>query len=350
MAPPPPPPGFDNSQSQSRLGKSPHANIATRANSSSIPPPSSWPNRNLSRSQTHPAGKGSSRLAPDRYGNEIPLNAKWTKISRELVSLEVLERAGVRYEARPDFVAVLGQLTPSEMAQLARQSALCRAARLDSSSPPKQSGRQQSWRPRTDSSTSYTSTDDDGDKHGQKESQMSKNDKYPYIVSPPEPMSSSSTVMPKPILKNRNENHVRFDPEPHEIDKPTAHAAQSSQAGRQDRKDRIKGSGTVSGTSSTHHNHHHNNSNHHHHHHSQKPPPQQQRRAPRQHTQQQQPPARHRDKEKARGDEGDAQRPQPRERRTDRSKKRWGETIGAVGIGGAAASLLGVLVEAAGTK
>lgn len=70
-----------------------------------------------------------SHLAPDRYGKEIPLDAQWTRIKRTLVSPEVLERAGVRYEARPDYVAVLGRLTREQIAEYARQSAECRAAR-----------------------------------------------------------------------------------------------------------------------------------------------------------------------------------------------------------------------------
>ena len=43
----------------------------------------------------------SSRLAPDSYGNDIPMEAQWTKVRRSLLSLEVLDRAGLRYEARP---------------------------------------------------------------------------------------------------------------------------------------------------------------------------------------------------------------------------------------------------------
>ncbi len=39
------------------------------------------------------------RLAPDEYGNEIPPDAKWTKINRRLVSPEVLDQDRRRYEA-----------------------------------------------------------------------------------------------------------------------------------------------------------------------------------------------------------------------------------------------------------
>jgi len=40
-----------------------------------------------------------SYLAPDEKGNPIPSDAKWTKINRRLVSLEVLNQDGKRYEA-----------------------------------------------------------------------------------------------------------------------------------------------------------------------------------------------------------------------------------------------------------
>lgn len=39
------------------------------------------------------------RLAPDSQGNEIPPDAKWTKINRRLVSPEVLDQDRRRYEA-----------------------------------------------------------------------------------------------------------------------------------------------------------------------------------------------------------------------------------------------------------
>lgn len=42
---------------------------------------------------------GSLSLPPDSRGNPIPLDAKWTKIKRSLVSLEVLDQDGHRYEA-----------------------------------------------------------------------------------------------------------------------------------------------------------------------------------------------------------------------------------------------------------
>lgn len=43
------------------------------------------------------------RLAPDAQGNEIPPDARWTKISRRLVSPEVLDQDRRRYEAYVPF-------------------------------------------------------------------------------------------------------------------------------------------------------------------------------------------------------------------------------------------------------
>jgi hypothetical protein len=41
----------------------------------------------------------SSILAPDSQGNAIPLDAKWTRVKRELISTEVLDQDNRRYEA-----------------------------------------------------------------------------------------------------------------------------------------------------------------------------------------------------------------------------------------------------------
>jgi len=71
----------------------------------------------------------SVRLAPDPYGNHIPSDAKWTRIKRSLVSPEVLDRDGRRYEARPDFVAVLGILSRQEIEDYAARTLAIRDAR-----------------------------------------------------------------------------------------------------------------------------------------------------------------------------------------------------------------------------
>ncbi|KAI0156735.1 hypothetical protein GGR52DRAFT_566158 [Hypoxylon sp. FL1284] len=80
------------------------------------------------------ASQRSTRLAPDSRGRDIPLDAKWTRIPRRLVSPEVLASAGVRYEARPDFVAVLGALSRDEVADFAHRTAQVRNARRRRSS------------------------------------------------------------------------------------------------------------------------------------------------------------------------------------------------------------------------
>ena len=57
------------------------------------------------------------------------MEATWTKIKRSLVSPQVLEEVGVRYEARPTFVAVLGVLPKEKVSELARKTAEVRASR-----------------------------------------------------------------------------------------------------------------------------------------------------------------------------------------------------------------------------
>lgn len=48
---------------------------------------------------TNPFPIGANKLAPDQNGREIPPDAQWTKIKRSVVSPEVLQQDGRRYEA-----------------------------------------------------------------------------------------------------------------------------------------------------------------------------------------------------------------------------------------------------------
>jgi hypothetical protein len=68
-------------------------------------------------------------------GRGRPAYTRWTQIDRRLVSPEVLERAGVRYEARPAFVAVLGVLGRAEMEEYERRSAEVRRSRIAGAAP-----------------------------------------------------------------------------------------------------------------------------------------------------------------------------------------------------------------------
>jgi hypothetical protein len=61
-----------------------------------IPIPIPQPNP---RTSSTPQRTPTFRLAPDEHGNEIPPDAKWTKINRRLVSPEVLDQDHLRYEA-----------------------------------------------------------------------------------------------------------------------------------------------------------------------------------------------------------------------------------------------------------
>ncbi|KAF9878032.1 hypothetical protein CkaCkLH20_04608 [Colletotrichum karsti] len=282
----------------------------------------------------------SSRLAPDRYGMNIPLEAQWTRIRRALVSPEILERAGVRYEARPDYVAVLGVLTREEITKYARLSAEARAARSRNrpnanganSSPPSQRRRGDS-RGATSSSDDvlWDSSDASSDSNYDNKPRKREDGKY-FIVPPPSDRekgtSPAATVQPKPILKNKNENRVHFDPEPHEVD--------ATPRSYRDDRDRDRG--------------------------GDRRPRRPSRREHRDHD-------RDRDRERDYRDRDRGERDYHRDHRSDRDrdhyprrghhrdradrdsrrdkKKAWGETLGAVGIGGAAASLLSVLTEAA---
>ncbi|KAF5879089.1 uncharacterized protein Bfra_006293 [Botrytis fragariae] len=70
-----------------------------------------------------------SKIAPDSSGHEIPQDAKWTKVKRSLISPEVLMKDGRRFEARPEFVAILGILTKEEIQQYAERSHVLREER-----------------------------------------------------------------------------------------------------------------------------------------------------------------------------------------------------------------------------
>lgn len=268
------------------------------------------------------------------------MNAQWTKINRDIVSPEVLQRAGVRYEARPTYVAILGRLSREQIADFARQSADCRAARAMRQRPQKRDQKaddQPYGHQRTDSKSSHEdedesdlfdesdTTDSDDDRTSEKGTKS-----YPYIVSPPDKTSPAATVMPKSILKNRNENHVRFGPEPREFsrspnsfrderDSRRSPDQRRSQGHRErDRDGRSsnnyyysRGGSGDSGSADRH-----------------------------------RPRSYYDDREHSRYNRRPSHRDEQREKRNSK-KKAWGQTLGAVGLGGAAVSLLSVLAEAA---
>lgn len=279
-----------------------------------------------------------TRLGPDRYGKEIPSDAQWTKIRRSLVSPEVLERAGVRYEARPEYVAVLGRLSREEITEYARQSAdarAARAARFGRGPPPRRYSRHA-----RDREDSKSSRDDEYDENAISDSSDEtdfevderKTKSYPIIIDPPEKnkTSPSSTVLPKPILKNKNENHVRFDPEPYEVDPRASHRDRSSH-----REHRRRDESSRHRKDSNSHRRYSDSTG--------------DRRRDRNDDYYYSGSSSRRHHRSDRSDRGDRRGSRRDERDRDRSskKKAWGETLGAVGIGGAAAGLLGVLAEAA---
>ncbi|ESZ96134.1 hypothetical protein SBOR_3485 [Sclerotinia borealis F-4128] len=118
-----------------------------------------------------------TRLAPDSYGNEIPPDAKWTKVKRSLISPEVLNQDGRR---RPDFVAILGILTREEIQDYVSRSHVLREERWRrhhqaSIGPQQRSRRERTSRTRRNSSSSDssscssdTTSDSDNDKRRSK--------------------------------------------------------------------------------------------------------------------------------------------------------------------------------------
>lgn len=325
------------SPSTSLLGSSPqYAPLPTYSSINSPPP---------AYAQAHASQRAPMRLAPDRHGRDIGMGAQWTRIPRHLVSPEVLEKAGVRYEARPTYVAILGRLSREEVKEFARRSADCRAARSMRQSPPRKSATQS--HERNDSRSSNEEDDDDSTLFDSGDSTDADDDKtsdkgtkgYPYIVSPPERErgSPSSTVQPKSILKNKNTNHVHFGRNPYEVESKSPRSLKDDR----DRKEPPRRSRDHRSSETSHHRRDRDEDG-----------------------------ARYResrdrhDRERRRYDDRDRDRDRDhysrRRHRDDRyyddrrgrdqrrsKKKAWGETLGAVGVGGAAVSLLGVLAQAA---
>lgn len=361
----------------------------------SIPPASAPAASTLPPPPTGGTPQRTSRLAPDSKGSEIPLEAKWTRIKRTLVSPEVLENAGLRYEARPDFVAVLGVLSKDQIAYFARKSAEVRATRArgysgsartipvpapvdekrsrGKNSPPlRHSEATASDDERSVSSSAlWDESDDEASEDGpargsttdkyipreyrrqhrqqQEQRRRARHDSatagiheeptdassngsgtrvYPVIVSPPSASttSPSATVAPKPILKNRNENRVHFDESgPFEMSPAEAERERERRERRERRREserRRKGDRERERDRDRDHDRekHRERDRDRDHHHSSS------------HT------TRHR---------GEREREESARDKRRVRKSVWGETLGAVGIGGAAASLLSVLTEAA---
>lgn len=411
----PPLPGYGSPTASTLTPPPPYASPASHG-AAPIPFPSSAPPSSAPGFPPPPTSaprpQRYSRLAPDSVGNEIPLEAKWTRIKRSLVSTEVLTKAGVRYEARPDFVAVLGVLTKEQIADYARKSAALRAGRDRAHSDPKYrpttyypeekrntNGRRHLQHSDTTSETdsedviwdeSDTTDSESRDRSGaftdkyiprehrrrrnrrastnstiQEEPELEEKAErkghrvYPVIV---EKTSPAAVTQPKPILKNRNENHVRFDEDgPREFDprelerererkerreRRRAEREREGDRRRRDRdRDRERG-----GDRDRDHDRDRDRD---------REATRERERDSRQHRDRDRDhhssshyrprdrdTARDRDATRDRGGDRDREREEARDKR--RAKKRvWGETLGAVGIGGAAASLLGVLTEAA---
>jgi hypothetical protein len=340
-----------------------------------------------------------ARLAPDSLGRDIPLDAHWTRIKRSLISPEVLNQAGVRYEARPDFVAILGVFTKDDLTEFARRSAEVRRRRGDQQSRDQRNEKSRYYPEKyknwdveaqqkngnsghranstiSSSSDLYDSSDEESDEElpsyrprggshhypdeKEKSESYDEDDKgtkiYPFIVSPPDTdkeggPSPSATVKPKPILKNKNDDpHVRFDPAPQVLNGSSPRSVpRHSERSRDDKKPRERSDRDRDRYIPRSHDDRDNKDRD-----RDRDRDDEYRRHSRHHSDSGRRRERDRDDNGRRRRRDDRDRDRHRDRddadkSEDRStkKKARGETLRAVGIGGAAASLLSVLTEAA---
>ena len=77
----------------------------------------------------NPIREGVALLRDSKLGERIPLEARWTKIGRQLVNPEALEEAKERFEERPDCVIVLRILSKEEIEKLAHRTEEIRIVR-----------------------------------------------------------------------------------------------------------------------------------------------------------------------------------------------------------------------------
>ncbi|KAL8717382.1 MAG: hypothetical protein Q9225_005363 [Loekoesia sp. 1 TL-2023] len=92
-------------------------------------PASRGPREHFSEDTTH-IRSGVTPAKASRQDDQIPPNARWTKIDRKLVNAEALERGQERYEEREGYVIVLRVLTRAEVEHYALQTQVIRALRV----------------------------------------------------------------------------------------------------------------------------------------------------------------------------------------------------------------------------
>lgn len=305
------------------------------------------------------------KLEPDGRGHDIPIDATWTKIRRSLVSPQVLAEAGVRYEARPTFVAILGSLSREKIADFARKTAELRASRSrrprrsrtledDQYRAEQKEKHERERRKRnnlfqhrddicneeSDTSSRYS---DSSSRESEDDLNESRRPRYSskrdakstvprdstlFIVDPvvsEEKASPSTTTAPKPILKNKNENRVHFDRNGTPFEVPNSPENSYSERRRRDDRDRRDRDRDRDRNRTR----------------------ERDRDRDRESRRERE---RDRDRERysRRHDRHDRERDRDSHRDRDRGRRqRHSDLIRAAGIGGAAASLLGVLAEAA---
>ncbi|KAK3374799.1 hypothetical protein B0H63DRAFT_256458 [Podospora didyma] len=126
-----PPPPYSSGLSPILSPPPPYGSSPTGSNFMDFPASAPSMTNDLVRQRGQAPSRPISHLAPDGRGRPIPLDAKWTKVSRSMISSAALANARprLRYEARPEFVFILGQLTKKEVEDLVKDSKKIRAER-----------------------------------------------------------------------------------------------------------------------------------------------------------------------------------------------------------------------------
>ncbi|CAG8957121.1 hypothetical protein HYFRA_00009322 [Hymenoscyphus fraxineus] len=291
---------------------------SSRGNSSTLP----LHNGSLVRRDSNTStsnGQPVFQLAPDSQGKQIPSDALWTKISRRLVSPEVLEQDRRRYEARPEFVAVLGILSREEIQSYAIRSEAIRAARRSPSFqyPPSTEKSQRRMR-----ETPSSDEDDSSDSDVPQNRRQRRNEPRKYTSSVagsdttprsgyPNPYGVHAPPSPSSSPITSKSQHLRIPRSPHRNTDPSDSSASSSPV-REERDSNYRHS-----RKEEERDRHHSSSR--------------SGRSKRD----------HRTNSSTRSSDTNSQR------NKDSGRRRWRDNLAAAGIGGAAASLLGVLSEAA---
>lgn len=217
-----------------------------------MPEPSNSVLRESKRS-FFPVGGEYNSSVQGKNNPTISQNDEWTKVCRRKISTEVLDQEGYRYKVGRDHIYIFGRIPRDELQVLARKThylrLVARHRHHEGGERRDDSDRERQTRSKLESArdddegifvvSGIESAGEDSDerrrrherrrhRHGyhdevhnmKREDDEDKNPRACRLSIVPSPESvdgdsgsPSSVTSPKPILKNKNPNHVRFDPD-----------------------------------------------------------------------------------------------------------------------------------------